>query len=99
MVMGEPGLQAHAIGAALTKSEHRATFHIQRAAHGRMIGLADQHQTLVAQGHTVEPGQLHRAIHQRRIESTGEQTFEQFTAGAGLHLQVHRRIQTVVVRQ
>ncbi|MNH15275.1 hypothetical protein D3C79_748860 [compost metagenome] len=99
MVMGIPGLQAHAVGTPLAEGKHRPPGYVPGAMHRRMIGLGDQHQGFIAQRHTVQPGQGQWPIHQGSVQTTAEQAFEQFTAGRRLHLQVHRRISLVIARQ
>ncbi|MNV77148.1 hypothetical protein D3C71_1705450 [compost metagenome] len=99
MRMGIPGLQAHAVGAALAKGEHRLACHIFCSVYRRMLGTGDQHQHFIAQRHAIEPSQTGRAVHQRGIQAVSEQPLEQLATGRRTNLQVHRRIRLVITRQ
>ena len=98
-VAGVPGLKTGSVRTALAEGEHLTALHVLGAGDGWMIQIADHHQLLFTKLNAIEPGQFQRAVHQRRIQTPGEQTFEQFPARRRLHVQVHCRVGAVVAGQ
>jgi hypothetical protein len=92
VIMGKPRLQAHPVRAALTKGEHRTP------STSRALSTGGWSASLISTSRSSHnstpsnPASSGGPVHQRRIEPAGQQAFQQFATGPGLHLKVHRRV-------